>query len=247
MSGNFGGGYGGQSGYGQGGQNSGQQAGYGGYGSQGGGYGQQSSYASHGGYGSQGYGQGGHGGSGSQGYGSQGGGSYGTSGNWGAQSGSAQWDPGRNYSWNEAASGGQQQGRERTHQRRGPKGYQRSDERIKEDICERLMQGAHIDASEVSIEVSGGRVTLEGTVPDRRMKHAIEDMAGSCPGVNDVENRVRVTQGNWQGGESGRASGEQSGSAESGSSSTASRGSGGSKGMAEQSTSSSSTAKPAKD
>ncbi len=54
------------------------------------------------------------------------------------------------------------------------------------------MQSAHIDASEVSIEVKECKVTLEGTVPERRMKHAIEDMAEACPGVVDVENRLRV-------------------------------------------------------
>ena len=54
------------------------------------------------------------------------------------------------------------------------------------------MQSVHIDAAEVSIEVKEGKVTLEGTVPERRMKHAIEDMAEACPGVSDVENRLRV-------------------------------------------------------
>lgn len=74
----------------------------------------------------------------------------------------------------------------------GPKGYQRSDERLREDISERLMQARHIDSSEVTVEVSGAKVVLEGTVPDRRMKHAIEDLADACPGVQDIENRIRV-------------------------------------------------------
>lgn len=62
----------------------------------------------------------------------------------------------------------------------GPKGYQRSDERIREDICERLMRHHHIDSSEVTVEVKDAKVVLEGTVPDRRMKHAIEDLADAC-------------------------------------------------------------------
>ncbi len=75
----------------------------------------------------------------------------------------------------------------------GPKGYQRSDERIREDICDRLMKAAnHIDSSQVTVEVSGAKVLLEGTVPDRRMKHAIEDVADSCLGVQDIDNRLRV-------------------------------------------------------
>ncbi|HEY9398155.1 MAG TPA: BON domain-containing protein, partial [Burkholderiales bacterium] len=77
-------------------------------------------------------------------------------------------------------------------QHRGPKGYQRSDERLKEEICERLITRWDIDSSEVSVEVQGGKVTLEGTVPDRRMRHQIEDLIDDCHGVQDIENRVRV-------------------------------------------------------
>ena len=49
-----------------------------------------------------------------------------------------------------------------------------------------------IDASEVTVEVKEARVTLEGTVPERWMKHTIEDIADGCHGVQDVENRIRV-------------------------------------------------------
>jgi hypothetical protein len=74
----------------------------------------------------------------------------------------------------------------------GPKGYQRSDERLREDISERLMEAYEIDSSEVTVQVLGGKVVLEGTVPDRYMKHAIEDLADAAPGVQDVDNRIRV-------------------------------------------------------
>lgn len=74
----------------------------------------------------------------------------------------------------------------------GPKGYQRSDERLREDISDRLMEANDIDSSEVTVAVSGAKVVLEGTVPERRMKHAIEDLADACPGVLDIENRIRV-------------------------------------------------------
>lgn len=75
---------------------------------------------------------------------------------------------------------------------RGPKGYQRSDERLKEDICERLWAAYHIDSSEVTVEVKAGKVSLEGSVPNRYMKHSIEDIVDSTPGVVDIDNRVRV-------------------------------------------------------
>jgi osmotically-inducible protein OsmY len=76
--------------------------------------------------------------------------------------------------------------------RSGPKNYARSDERIRELICERVMQNLSIDASEVSVDVRGGRVTLGGTVPHRLMRHAIEDVVDRCWGVQDIENNIRV-------------------------------------------------------
>jgi hypothetical protein len=81
----------------------------------------------------------------------------------------------------------------------GPKGYQRSDERLREDISERLFGAYHIDSSEVTLEVTGGKVTLEGLVPSRHMKHAIEDMVDACPGVVEIDNRIRVVSPNYQG------------------------------------------------
>ncbi|MDN7424903.1 BON domain-containing protein [Burkholderia sp. AU45388] len=82
--------------------------------------------------------------------------------------------------------------RDALRHRRGPKGYTRSDERIREDVCERLAHALEIDVSDVSVQVSAGRVELDGTVPARWMKHDIEDLADGCLGVRDVENRVRV-------------------------------------------------------
>ena len=72
---------------------------------------------------------------------------------------------------------------------------------------------AYIDASEVTVEVRNGKVTLDGTVPERQMKHAIEDIADNCLGVDDVENRVRVSRsGAGSESESSTGSGSTSGS-----------------------------------
>jgi osmotically-inducible protein OsmY len=96
---------------------------------------------------------------------------------------------------------------------RAPKGYSRSDERIKEDICERLSHDSQIDASEVSVEVKDGVVTLEGTITDRNQKHRIEDLADSCSGVKDVTNRLTVSrQGQNEQGSSQQYSSRTSGS-----------------------------------
>src|SRR3569833_1272710 len=84
------------------------------------------------------------------------------------------------------------QGRQQQRYPQGPKGYTRSYERLREDLSERLMQAYDIDSSEVTVQVSGGKLILEGTVPSRYMKHAIEDIADAAPGVQDVDNRIRV-------------------------------------------------------
>lgn len=78
------------------------------------------------------------------------------------------------------------------HKPHGPKDYVRSDDRIREDICERLTYSEYIDASGVDVFVESGNVTLAGNVPDRRMKHTIEDIVESCLGVRNVDNRLRV-------------------------------------------------------
>lgn len=75
---------------------------------------------------------------------------------------------------------------------RGPRGYQRSDERIREDVCDLLLEASHVDASGFDVSVSGGEVTLAGTVPDRRMKREAEDLVERVPGVQQVHNHLRV-------------------------------------------------------
>jgi osmotically-inducible protein OsmY len=100
-------------------------------------------------------------------------------------------------------SGNEQWGQ---HRGKGPKGYQRSDERLKELISERLREDPHIDPSEVTVSVQGGKITLDGTVDSRHAKNAIEDIAEQF-GVEDVQNNLRV-QKSSQSGESATKSGK---------------------------------------
>jgi osmotically-inducible protein OsmY len=85
-----------------------------------------------------------------------------------------------------------QQGMRTSHRGLGPKNYSRSDERIREDINERLTDADDIDARGLTVEVSNGIATLTGTVEQRWMKHRAEDLAESCSGVRDVHNQIRV-------------------------------------------------------
>jgi hypothetical protein len=75
---------------------------------------------------------------------------------------------------------------------KAPKGYRRSDERIREELCETIMRRPDVDASEVDVLVKDGEVTLTGTVHERRMKRRIEDIAEDILGVADVHNQIKV-------------------------------------------------------
>jgi osmotically-inducible protein OsmY len=90
---------------------------------------------------------------------------------------------------------------EGTHRGRGPKGYTRSDERIHEDICERLTHDPWVDASEIEVNVSGREVTLSGMVDSREAKRRAEDCAERVSGVTHVQNNLRVQHGMASGSE----------------------------------------------
>lgn len=80
------------------------------------------------------------------------------------------------------------------HRGRGPRGYARSDERIREDVNERLTDDPYLDASDIEVTVSGAEITLSGTVEDRRAKRRAEDIAESVSGIRHVQNNLRVRQ-----------------------------------------------------
>jgi len=88
----------------------------------------------------------------------------------------------------------ERQGNGGRHRGKGPKGYIRSDERIKEDISDRLSDHDDIDASEVEVTVNQGEVILSGTVNDRYEKRIAEECAEQVSGVTNVENRIRLQQ-----------------------------------------------------
>ncbi|WP_423198930.1 MULTISPECIES: BON domain-containing protein [unclassified Cupriavidus] len=74
----------------------------------------------------------------------------------------------------------------------GPRNYQRADDRVLGDVCERLALNPDLDASDLTVHMANGVVTLGGTVTDRRQKRLAEESAADVYGVMDVENRIRV-------------------------------------------------------
>jgi osmotically-inducible protein OsmY len=112
------------------------------------------------------------------------------------------------------------------HRGRGPRNYSRSDERIREDVSDRLSDDRHIDASDIEVSVSGGEVTLDGTVENRLAKRHAEDLAESCSGVKHVQNNLRVKDRQTSTGMSGTMSGGMSSGMSSGSTGSGGTGSG---------------------
>jgi hypothetical protein len=112
------------------------------------------------------------------------------------------WRPGWPTSWNDPAYGGSAYTRMGSYGHgpfsgRGPRGYQRTDDRVREDVCERLTHDPWIDASDVEVTVRAGEVTLSGSVRDRADKRHAEDIAERAFGVREVHNNLRVT-GGWE-------------------------------------------------
>jgi osmotically-inducible protein OsmY len=81
---------------------------------------------------------------------------------------------------------------------RGPRGYRRSDDRIKEDINDRLTDHPYLDASDIEVIVAAGEVTLTGLVDSRNAKRMAEEIAEDVSGVANVENRLKVRQDRWE-------------------------------------------------
>lgn len=111
-------------------------------------------------------------------------------GNWGGES------RGRESEFLNAAGGSLVSTNERFQRnergRKGPRGYQRSDERISDDIHERIDRHLDIDARDVIIEVKDGDVTLRGSVSDRADKRLVEEIAEDVFGVKNVQNLLRI-------------------------------------------------------
>jgi len=79
----------------------------------------------------------------------------------------------------------------------GPKGYKRSDERIADDVHQRLSDDPWLDASHITVAVMDGEVTFSGHVDCREAKHRAERIVEDLSGVTHVQNNLRVHAGNF--------------------------------------------------
>ncbi len=108
---------------------------------------------------------------------------------------------------------------------KGPKGYKRSDDRIKEDVCETLARHPRVDASDIEVKVEDTIVTLSGTVDSKDIRRAAEMAIENLSGVEDVRNELKVKRAGERGMDSSMHSSLNSSSATTPSSSKSSKGS----------------------
>lgn len=97
--------------------------------------------------------------------------------------------------WQRGARGSAVRTRGDDHRGRAPEGYRRSDQRLLEEISERVRDDPYVDGRSISLAVHEGIVRIDGEVEARWVKHHLEHIAARCFGVEDVDNRVAVRRG----------------------------------------------------
>lgn len=85
--------------------------------------------------------------------------------------------------------------RDVSHFGKGPKGWRRSDDRIKEEVNLALFVDHVVDASDMEVHVENGVVFLRGNVFNRAMKKAAERSVERLVGVVDVVNELKIQNG----------------------------------------------------
>jgi len=81
----------------------------------------------------------------------------------------------------------------------GPSNYNRSDDRIRDEIHYRLTRHGHLDARNIHVDINHGEVTLTGSVRDRHAKRMAEDSIDTVSGVTQVHNQLSIQHGISQG------------------------------------------------
>lgn len=74
----------------------------------------------------------------------------------------------------------------------GPKGWQLSDEKLCEKVCEVLTHSYEVDPTEMEVTVEDSVVYLKGFIKSRGMKAVAVDLVYSIPGVEDVFTQLQV-------------------------------------------------------
>lgn len=81
---------------------------------------------------------------------------------------------------------------EKNHRGHGPRDWRKSDERLREEVCEALAADAWLDARDLNVGVDEGEVVLSGVAPCFEARERAEDIAGGVVGVRAVHNFVGI-------------------------------------------------------
>jgi hypothetical protein len=74
----------------------------------------------------------------------------------------------------------------------GPDAYHRTDESVREEVCEALSRHPEVNAADIEVEVKDGHVILLGTVESRLMKRQAQDAVAHAQGVQEVRNELTI-------------------------------------------------------
>jgi hypothetical protein len=96
-------------------------------------------------------------------------------------------------SWIDRCADDASKGRTPHHRGRGPKSWARSDQRLYEEVCERLLNDRLIDARGFEVDIEDGVVTLIGRVRAPADPQLAERLVRQVPGVKDVRLELSVT------------------------------------------------------
>ena len=75
---------------------------------------------------------------------------------------------------------------EKLHHGKGPRNFSRTDENLREEVCEAFLMNPDLDPENIDVTVKDGVVTLKGHVRIREDRYLAEDLAREVNGVTDV-------------------------------------------------------------
>ena len=114
--------------------------------------------------------------------------------NRGQQGGQSGQQPGQNRGMDQSRQRQEEWQQPGPYSGMGPSTYRRPDERIAEEVCERLTQHGQVDARNIDVQVTNGEVHLRGRVNRRMEKYIAEDVIEAISGVKDIHNELRVDE-----------------------------------------------------
>ena len=78
------------------------------------------------------------------------------------------------------------------HRGHGPRDWRKSDERLREEVCEALAADPWLDARDLNVGVDEAEVVLSGVAPCLEARDRAQDIASRVVGVRAVHNFVGI-------------------------------------------------------